>query len=83
MGGAGAIPCALLKVCWPSFPGELYCAFIDILIFRRTVVAALGKIMNSEATGEEKGSGLIMKQFTCSLPLGILSLFTLEGDLFS
>lgn len=81
--GAGAIPCALLKVCCPCFPRELYCAFIEILIFRGAVVAAVCKIMNSEATGEEKESGLIMKQFTCSPPLGTLSLFRLEGDLLS
>lgn len=83
MGGADAIPCALLEVCCPCFPSELYCAFLEILIFGGTVVAAVCKIKNSEATGEEKESGLIMKQFTCSLSLGILSLFTLEGDLFS
>lgn len=83
MEGAGAIPCALLKVCCPCFLSELYCVFLEILIFRGAVVAAVCKIKNSEATGEEKESGLIMKQFTCSLPLGILSLFTLEGDLFS
>lgn len=83
VGGAGANPCALWKVCCPCFLSELYCTFIEIWTLRRTVVVAVCKIMNSEATGEEKGSGLIMKQFTCSLPLEILSLFTLQGDLFS
>lgn len=66
-----------------GFLSEFYCTFIEIWTLRRTVVVAVCKIMNSEATGEEKGSGLIMKQFTCSLPLEILSLFTLQGDLFS
>lgn len=83
VGGAGANPCALWKVCCPCFLSELYCTVIEIRTLRRAVVVAVCKITNSEATGEEKGSGLIMKQFTFSLPLEILSLFTLQGDNFS
>lgn len=59
-GGTVAITHAFSKVCCTCFPSELYCVFIEILIFRGTVVAALCKIMNSEATSEEKASRLII-----------------------
>jgi len=60
VGGAVGVPYALSKVCCICFPSELYYVFIEILVFRGTVVvAAVCKIVNSKATGEEKESGLI------------------------
>lgn len=57
MGGATAVPRALWKVCFPS---EHRYVFIEIPIFTGTVVvAAVCKIMNSKAAGEERESGLI------------------------
>lgn len=58
MGGTDAVPHALSKVCCPCFPSKLCYVFIEILIFRGTVVvAAVCKIMTSKATGEEEESG--------------------------
>lgn len=75
VGGVTATPCALLRVCCTCFLSEHYYIFIEIVIFRGTgVVTAVCKINNSKATDEEKESGLIIKQFACSLPWGVLSL---------
>ena len=55
VGGAAAIPHALSKVCCTRFPSELYYVFIEMLIFRGTVVvAAVCKIIQKQQVNKRK-----------------------------